>query len=419
MRRLLVLSAFLVAIMAACGGEEAEHTPTPTPTPSPTAAQPSPTPESSPTPTATREPAVQRFAYVGTDSDIWIINADASDQQKVLDIETEPGTFVNGPWWAPDGGKLAVVKSNYRVEAPINELTYIVSADGESLLELPSIKFLAWLPRGETFFGRRAGVDVEPALLVLDLQGTTVNELSGVGSFSGTSFAADGQHLAFLQDVTPPGEPGGMCGLLRGFYADIQTGEVRPIDPDEQPEDCGKGAVLFSPTDPSLLAYGDGLFDLDTGEQHRLPAEATSWSPDGQRLLLIPQSCDRVHVYDVETGASLLEFDITVQVYEGSCWLFTPRVSAWSPDSRHVATSDSLISEATEARVVHIREIATGDDRTISIAGPIKGAASPQFSPDGRYLLFLGPSGIWVAGSDGSDPASVAEGSQPAWRPTR
>jgi Tol biopolymer transport system component len=404
--------------MAACAGEEAQ----PTPTPSPTAAQPSPTPEPTPeptpTPTATPEPAAHRFAYIGTDNDIWIINADASNQQKVLDIETEPGAFVNGPWWAPDGGKFAVVKSNYRVEAPINELTYIVSADGESLLELPSVKFLGWSPSGDTFFGRRAGVDVEPALLVLDLQGNTVNELSGVSSFSGTSFAADGHHLAFLQDVTPPGEPGGLCGLLRGFYADIQTGEVRPIDPEEQPVDCGKGAVLISPTDPSLLAYGDGLFDLDTGEQRRLPGEATSWSPDGQRLLVIPQSCDHVQVYDVETGASILEFDITVELYEGPCWLSTPRVSAWSSDSRKVATSDSFFPDPGEARVVHIREIATGDDRTISIAGPTKGAASPQFSPDGRYLLFLGPSGIWVAGSDGSNPTFIAEGSQPAWCPT-
>jgi Tol biopolymer transport system component len=416
MRKLLVLSAFLIALMAACGGEEAALAPTPTP--SPTAGQRSPTPQPTPTPTATPEPAVQRFAYISTDSDIWIINADGSNQQKVLDIETEPGAFVNGPWWAPDGGKFAVVKSNARFDAPIRELTYIVSAEGETLLELPSIGFAAWLPRGDTFFGWRAGLDVEPALLVLDLQGNTVAELSGVGSFSGTSFAADGQHLAFLQDVTPPGGAGGMCGLLRGFYADIQMGEVRPIDPDEQPVDCGKGAVIFSPTDPSLLAYGDDLFDLDTGEQRPLPGEATSWSPDGQRLLLIPQSCDHVQVYDVETSASLLEFDITVEVYEGTCRLFTPRVSAWSPDSRHVATSDSLISEAAEARVVHIREIATGDDRTISVAGPTKGAASPQFSPDGRYLLFLGPSGIWVAGSDGSDPTSVAEGSQPAWQPT-
>jgi len=92
-------------------------------------------------------------------------------------------------------------------------------------------------------------------------------------------------------------------------------------------------------------------------------------------------------------------------------------VSAWSPDSRKVATSDSFFPEPSEARIVHIREIATGGDKTISVSGPAQGAASPQFSPDGRYLLFLGPSGIWVAGSDGSNPTFVAEGSDPAWRP--
>jgi Tol biopolymer transport system component len=394
---------FVIVLMAACGGEEA---------------QPSPTPPATPTPTATPEPAVQRFAYIGTDNDIWIINADASGQQKILDIETEPGTFVNGPWWAPDGGKFAVIKSNHQADAPVRELTYIVSAEGESLLELPSIGFHAWLPNGETFAARRVELDVEPALLILDLQGNTVTELSGVRSITGTSVAADGHHLAFLQDVTLPGEAGGMCGLLRGFYADIQTGEVKPIDPNEQPVDCGKGAVIFSPTDPSLLAYGDGLFDLDTGEQRRLPAEATSWSPDGRRLLLIPQSCDHVQVYDVGTGASVLEFDITVEVYEGRCWTWASHVSAWSPDSSKVATSDSFFPDPSDARVVHIREIATGDDRTISIAGPATGAASLQSSPDGRYLLFLGPSGIWVAGFDGSAPTFIAEGSEPAWRPT-
>ncbi len=40
-----------------------------------------------PTPTETPEPAVQRIAYIGTDGDVWIINADGSGEKKLFDLD--------------------------------------------------------------------------------------------------------------------------------------------------------------------------------------------------------------------------------------------------------------------------------------------------------------------------------------------
>ena len=223
------------------------------------------------------------------------------------------------------------------------------------------------------------------------------------------SFSPDGRRLAFFQIVAP----GGIFPDVHGVVADLQTTEVQPIDPDEDPRQAGpNGPPIFSPTNSSLLAYGNRLIDLNTGQERSLPGRAVSWSPDGQRLLLVPETCQRAQVYDAERGSSVLEFDISLRGISASCWFLMRDQSAWSPDSRFLATYD--VPTGTDALgVLHLRDIDTGDHKTVSVDFP----HSLQFSPDSRLLLFLGTDGIWVIGSDGTNLTLLAEGGSPAWQP--
>ena len=434
--------------LAACngGGEEAQ------PTPTPTAEVQAPTPQ--PTATPQPEPAVQRIAYRGTDGSLWIMNADGSGQQKLFDIETEPGDSVAGIRWSPDGSKFAVTTC----ESPIppdfgpctDRIIYIVSADGETLVEVPGVRFLRWSPDGTRIAFRTCEPVTPPdfgpcndriyvmnadgsnltllaedipasdlhwwspdgsriaissdGIYVINADGSGLTRLDIAASY--VDWSPDGRWLALFAGIRELGHSSEVSGML----ADLQTMEVEPIDPDEQPiNENATSPPIFSPTDASLLAYGSRLFDLNTGQERSLPGVAVSWSPNGQQLLL---GCGPAQVYDVEGARSVLEFDISLPGVGVPCWALMRRESAWSPDSRFLATHDSVLAPDTLG-VLHIRDIAVGDDKTVSPDF----SHSLQFSPDSRLLLFLGTDGIWVVGSDGSNITLLAEGTEAAWRP--
>ena len=409
-----VFPLLLVLLFAACngGGEEAQ------PTPSPAVAQPSPMPEPTPTatPTPTPEPAVQRIAYIGTDLDVWIINADGSGQQKLFDIETEPGDSVSNLransfcCWSPDGSKFAVTKRGSE------DITYIVSAGGETLLEVPAVRFAGWSHGGDMFVAwSPPALDVEAATRILDLEGNTVMELPESVAFS---FSPDGRRLAFLQIQIVGAQN---FPAARGIVADLQSAEVQFIDPDQDPRRAGALSPIFSPTDASLLAYGSRLFDLNTGQERSLPGRAVSWSPDGQKLLV---GCDSPQVYDVQKGISVLEFDVRFHGLEAGCLGSMRGLTSWSPDSRLLATYDVFSDVPNTPSVIHIRDLATGDDRTIATLENLSPDVLLQLSPDGRHLLFStskvpvhGLVDIWVVGSDGANLTLLAEGTNPAWQP--
>ncbi len=42
---------------------------------------------------------------------------------------------------------------------------------------------------------------------------------------------------------------------------------------------------------------------------------------------------------------------------------------------------------------------------------------SSKFLPDGAYLLFSNPEGIWQGDADGANLTLLAEDSEPAWQP--
>jgi len=402
----LFLVPLLFTMLALACEEEEEKagfaTPTPSPTGealTPTVSQPSPTPES------TTTPAASRITYVGTDLDVWIMNADGSGLEKLFDINADPGTdTIDDLEWSPDGTRLAITKLPEDRYAPEGVL-FIIGAAGETLVEMPGVEFLTWSPRADMFAVRRpTTAEGNSAIVILDLEGNAVVEpLSGVG----LAWSADQQRVTFFE----PAGGVGLCGKLRGLLASLQTGDVRPIDPDEEPIDCGHPAI-FSPINPSLLAYGDRLIDVDTGEARPLPGQAVHWSKDGQLL----ETCDGGHVvvYDVDRAASVLEFD-TTSAPEGPCWTALRSWTGWSPDSRLLGVLELNWKDPDAPDdVIHIRDVATGEDKTVSVS--TAGARSLQFSPDGSYLLLESSPAIWLVDSEGKSLTQI-EGSAATWLP--
>jgi len=398
-------AAVVLAVSGDGDGRPAIVALTATPTPQATRPRSTATPTPAPAPTAspTPEPAVQRIAYIGADRDVWIINADGSDNRKLFDVPTGEGDSVHNLQWAPDGSKFTVTMSP-------KDVIYIVSAEGDKLLEVPAVTFLAWSPTGDSFaVARPPALQVEPALILLDLQGQplieAINDVQPLAPAFSPSFSSDGHHLAFLQDLGGDG----LCGILRGFVADLQTGQVSPVDAEEEPIGCGNGAPLFSPTVPSLLAYGKQLYDLANGQKLPLPGNAVRWSADGRRVVVCVRETGRQAIlYDINAAAPVLELPYT-PAPDGPCWMHLIGWGGSSPDGELFAVYDRASGD------LRIRGVSSPADATVPVSSG--GTQSVQFSPDGRHVLLEQSTKVPVVDVEGAVVSLTISGTEAAWQP--
>jgi hypothetical protein len=343
-----------------------------------------------------------RISFLGLDGDVWIMNGDGSNKRKLFKLGARDSDLVSLRW-SPDGSKFAVAEH-------FRNVIHVVSADGDPILQLPAPGhfFPRWSPTDDAF-----AASGEP-LVVFSLKGDVVIKLPG--AHTSVSFSANGRRLAFFKIVGP----GGLDPDVRGMVADLYTGKVQPIDPKEDPPRAYyQGPPIWSPSNPSLLAYGGRLFNLDTGQEGSLPGLAASWSPNG-RLLLLAICGDRgiqAQVYDVETSSSILEFDVVPDGGDAPCWAHAQGM--WSPDGRYFAylnTGDSPPQTST----LQVWDSTNGQTKTIGNCRTLG-----EFSRDNQHILFATPvyhtsarrSWIWVMDADGSNLTLLAEGNAPAWQP--
>ncbi len=98
---------------------------------------------SSPSWSADGAKIVYSLADADKNSEIWVVNADGSDAQKVVD-----GTTNYRPCWSPDGNKIAYLQGTGK-----ENFVYVMNADGSSPVQLTSDGSLypgkpTWLPDG-------------------------------------------------------------------------------------------------------------------------------------------------------------------------------------------------------------------------------------------------------------------------------
>lgn len=142
------------------------------------------------------------------------------------------------------------------------------------------------------------------------------------------------------------------------------------------------------------------------------PDSSPIWSPDGERILFSSHNCDDGNLCIMNadgSGVRALPWD-----YVGS----NPWAS-WSPDGRRLA----LFGQPPDISPKYMLFVAMADGSNLTRIMQTEAVATPSWSPDGDYLVFVSDAdrSVHVASADGEIVRKIDDlgASQALWSPNR
>lgn len=281
-------------------------------------------------------------------SALFIINADGTNERKLVSIE-EPRRLSVDPAWSPDGKIIAcpiLIDGFFKILA-------VQVADGKSEL-IPSnvwsvIRKLAWLPDSNSliFIGTVKG-NFHQLFQISYLGGEARQITSDLSNYDDFSLAFDGRSLAAVKVE--------------------QTAHLwtTPSNDVTRAREISSGFEKF-----------DGIYGLD-------------WMSEG-KILYTSSPSDDISIWTIEVDG-----DNPKQLVKGGHF---PTVS---PDNRFLVYRERIGSELALLRM----DLNDGSDKLLA-----KGIIHyPTFSPDGKWLVFTKYNdgvGLWKVPVEGGEPTQI------------
>ena len=315
---------------------------------------------------------------------------------------------------SPDGGTRICVKTIGSEN--VLQLTHGAASDSKP----------AWSPDGQSIAFLRASAGtrawyVIPALGGAERKITDVFPYFDLGSGNSPYFAPDGKSLAIV-DKSAPQEPAGI------YLVSLANPERRKLTT-PPPGTTGDYYPAFSPDGKQVAfarAFSFSATDLyvlpRSGQTPRrltfdgLTIEGLTWTPDSREIVFSSRRGGSVNsLWRIAATGGGLE-----RVSTAGEDVISPAISAGSKRLAYTRVLDDM----------NIWSLTLGPDgREIARAPLIASTfrdSDPDFSPDGAKIAFTsaraGSFGIWVSGSDGSNPRSLFDGGpyvtgSPRWSP--
>ena len=240
-------------------------------------------------------PDGSKIAFVSTNNQVFVMNADGSGRRQV----TTSNTAKTEPTWSADGSRIAYVSNSFDVDGQTDLEIWAIKADGTGRTQLTNNAFPdtqpAWSPRGDriAFVSTRTG-DTDRNVYVMDADGTdqgsvTANSPPGCspdcyqGHDDNPSWSPDGLKIAYIHGQELAGG-----GLPNIWTMDPNGANKRNVSKSTtvsyaQPAWSPRGDrfVAVGASDPNRNIYvmnsdGTGQAPIDTNAAHDI---APDWQP--------------------------------------------------------------------------------------------------------------------------------------------
>jgi Tol biopolymer transport system component len=342
----------------------------------------------------------------GDTESVYIVSPDAITRLKVIDLPASTDTRV---YWSPNGAYMAylILEGDARglyvldiVNATTTRLFAIRDFTPRSFPIQPN-----WAPDSSKI------VLMLPSPYDMDIysigpDGSNFTHLAPSGGYElWPTWSPDGAYLAFVSDRTQcpswaPNEPGS-CATADGkvpdggnlFVMDAVSKEVRMLSNQwvgAPPHWVGSTRLAFIQTRPDDPTAGSSLWYVDLrggsakqvtgGTDTASPRFATgdAWSPDGIKVLVQESDTTTRLVLRNEAGDELARnTDLNFPRY-----LFA---AAWSPNGQRIAIGGRN-GQCPFGMIITDAALKV----QLNASGGTPGVCDPQWSPDGRYILYVG-----------------------------
>lgn len=362
-------------------------------------------------------PAIGKIAFASTldgDSDIYLMDADGTDWQKLTDNDV----YDSYPSWSPDGKKIAFTTTTRDDnEAGIDDEICVMNSDGTNQRKLSSDGIYGfwpqWSPDGEkiAFLSIRDG---ERDLYVVNADGTNETRLTDEPlDESSPTWAPDSKTIAFARD-----------GEI--YIIDIETQREANLTnspyPDSYPSWSSDGTKILFQSGRDHDDSNIYIMNSDGTDQASLSDEAGNgmefdWSQKDDKIVFVSVGSTDLDIFVMDDDGSD-RVNLTNSPSSDRFPAFQPMPSL--PDNGKVVYTRTRDNGSTQLYTVNL----DGTNVTRLSASLSASDSYPSWSPDGTKILFQSvrdsaDSDIYVMDYNGKNETKVLQSAlfdtHPSW----